>query len=227
MASRVPLDLSLYLVTDTVLCGGPRGVVDTVGAAVAGGVTAVQLRDPDATTRTLVELGGALRHALAGTGVALLVNDRADVAVAIGADGVHVGQDDLPAEAARAIVGPDRHVGLSIQTVRQLDDLARLPAGTVDYLGVGPVFAQRTKGDAAQPVGLDTLAAVAVKAALPVVAIGGITAGNAAGVLRSGAVGLAVVSAICGRDDPRAAARELRTFGTQKERKDRCEGDDR
>lgn len=227
MASRVPLDLSLYLVTDTMLCGGGRGVVDTVRAAVAGGVTAVQLRDPAATTRDLVELGSAVRCVLAGTGVAMLVNDRADVAMAIGADGVHVGQDDLPVDAARAIVGPDRYVGLSIQTLRQLDDLACLPAGTADYLGVGPVFPQRTKGDAAPPGGLDTLAAIAVKAALPVVAIGGITAGNAARVLASGAVGLAIVSAICGRDDPGAAARELRTFRPHDQGEDHCEREDR
>ena len=210
MASPDPLDLSLYLVTDTRLCGGRLGVLDTVSAAVAGGVTTVQLRDPDASTRDLVELARALRDRLAGSGVRLLVNDRADVAAAVGADGVHVGQRDLPAAAARALLGADAYVGLSVHDPRQLDDVHALPAGTVDYLGVGPVFSQRTKGDAAPPCGTRTLADIVVKAGLPCVAIGGITVDNAAEVRACGVHGVAVVSAICGHADPAAAARALR-----------------
>ncbi len=206
----VRIDLALYLLTDTALCGGGQGVVDTVVAAVAGGVTAVQLRDPDAHPRDLVALGTRLREELRGTGVPLLVNDRADVAAAIGADGVHLGQHDLPVTAARALLGPDALVGWSVQVPDHLARLSEELAGTVDYLGVGPVFPQRTKADAAPPGGLDVLAEIVAKADLPCVAIGGVTVANAAAVRATGAAGIAVVSAICGQGDPGAAARALR-----------------
>lgn len=212
-----PLDLSLYLVTDTRLCGGTQAVVDTVRAAVNGGVTAVQLRDPAASARELVALGRRLREVLAGSGVPLLVNDRADVAAASGADGVHVGQQDLPVESARALLGPDSFVGLSIQRPEQLAALRDLRAGVVDYLGAGPVLPQHTKTDAAEPMGLDTLATLVREAPVPVVAIGGIDADNAASVRATGVAGIAVVSAICGAPDPAAAARVLRTCRTARE----------
>ena len=210
MTPRPALDLSLYLVTDTELCGGRRGVLDTVAAAVAGGVTAVQLRDPKTSTRELAALGRSLQEALAGTGVPLIVNDRADVAVAIEAAGVHVGQHDLPPEAARAMVGDGPYVGLSVQTVQHLDAVRALPPGTVDYLGVGPVFPQRTKADAAAPGGLDVLTEIVGTADVPCVAIGGITVDNAIAARATGVHGIAVVSAICGHDDPAGAARALR-----------------
>jgi thiamine-phosphate pyrophosphorylase len=222
------LDLSVYLVTDTALCGA-RGVVDTVSAAVAGGVTVVQLRDPNASARELVELGVRLREALSGHGIPLLVDDRADVARAVGADGVHVGQADLPASAARDIVGPDAYVGLSIHDVADLyegdgggpDDQGdpatlrlRDELAAVDYLGVGPVFAQRTKPDAGTPIGLRGLAEVCAAAPRPCVAIGGIDVSTAGAVRAAGAAGIAVVSAICGQPDPMMAARWLRhAFG--------------
>jgi thiamine-phosphate pyrophosphorylase len=212
-----PLDLSLYLVTDTRLCGGTQAVVDTVRAAVTGGVTAVQLRDPAASARDLVALGRRLHEVLACSGVPLLVNDRADVAAASGADGVHVGQQDLPVETARALLGPDSFVGLSIQRPEQLAALRDLRAGVVDYLGAGPVLPQHTKTDAAEPMGLDTLATLVREAPVPVVAIGGIDADNAASVRATGVAGIAVVSAICGTPDPAAAARVLRTCPTAKE----------
>lgn len=208
-----PIDLTLYLVTDTALCD-KRGVVDTVAAAVAGGVTVVQLRDPNASARELVELGIRLREALSGTGVPLLVNDRADVARAVGADGVHVGRRDLPASAAREIVGPEAYVGLSVHDVADLGEggPARLrdELAAVDYLGAGPVFPQRTKPDAETPIGLDGLAEVCAAAPLPCVAIGGIDATSAAAVRAAGAAGVAVVSAVCGQPDPTMAARSLR-----------------
>lgn len=210
MASRPALDLSLYLVTDTELCRGRQGLLDTVAAAVAGGVTAVQLRDPQAGTRELAALGRALQEVLAEAGVPLIVNDRADVAVAIEAAGVHVGQHDLPPEAARAMVGDSAYVGLSVQTVQHLDAVRALPSGTVDYLGVGPVFPQRTKADAAAPGGLDVLTEIVAKAGLPCVSIGGITVDNAMAARATGVHGIAVVSAICGQDDPGGAARTLR-----------------
>ncbi|NYH89268.1 thiamine-phosphate pyrophosphorylase [Actinopolymorpha rutila] len=212
-ASGRSLDLSLYLVTDTALCG-PQGVAATVRDAVAGGVSAVQLRDPGATTRDLLRTGAEVREVLAGTGVPLFVNDRADVAHALGADGVHLGQSDLPPEHARDLLGPDVWLGLSAHTSGQTDRALALPPGTVDYLGVGPVFAQATKPDAASPLGLDFLAELVATAAaggLPGVAIGGIGPDNAAAVRATGVAGIAVVSAVCGRPDPAAAARALRT----------------
>jgi thiamine-phosphate pyrophosphorylase len=207
---RTPVDLSLYLVTDTRMCA-PRGVAATAAEAVAGGVTAVQLRDPLAGTRELLDLGEQVLRVLAGTGVPLLINDRADVAHALGV-GVHVGQDDLPPERARDLLGPDVCIGLSVHEPRQLDAALALAPGTIDYLGVGPIFAQQTKTNAAPPVGLDTLAAItarAVKGSLPCVAIGGIGVDNAAAVRAAGVDGIAVVSAICAQPDPGAAARRL------------------
>lgn len=201
---RPPLDLSLYLVTDTRLCGD-RGVAATVAAAVKGGVTAVQLRDPDADARTLFALGRAIQGELAGSGVPLIVNDRLDVAVRLDADGVHLGQQDISPVTARRQLGPDAYVGLSVSRPEQL---AHVP-DAVDHLGVGPVFEQSTKPDADAPLGLGGLARIVRQSPLPCVAIGGIGVSEAAAVRASGAAGIAVVSAVCGQPDPEAAARSL------------------
>ena len=147
------LDLSLYLVTDTVLCG-EFGVTATVAAAVAAGVTAVQLRDPAAGDEAFVEMGRALAAVLRGSGVPLIVNDRVHLVRSIGAVGAHIGQGDLDPIAARAIIGPDALLGLSVQTPEHLGAAERLPPRVIDYLGVGPVWAQTTKPDAAEPGGL-------------------------------------------------------------------------
>ena len=207
--SRPPLDLSLYLITDPRL-SGPRGVAEVVRSAVAGGVTAVQLRDHEASARELCRLGSALLEVLDGTGVPLLVNDRLDVALAIGAAGVHVGQSDLPVDAARRLAGPDFLVGLSVSTVAETVEVEALPAGTVDYLGVGPVFPTATKPAARAALGPEETARVRRSTGLPCVAIGGIDADNAAGVRATGVAGIAVVSAICAAADPAAAAKALR-----------------
>lgn len=207
--TRPSLDLSLYVVADTVLCG-TRAVVTTVLAAVRGGATAVQVREPLATTRQLCQLAETVHHALAGTAVPLLVNDRLDVALAVGAEGVHLGQSDLPATHARRIGGPDLLVGLSVSTLEQTAAANALPAGTVDYLGVGPVFATPTKPLAAPALGLELTARVRAGTSLPCVAIGGIGAGNAAQVRATGVDGIAVVSAVCVAPDPEAAAAALR-----------------
>jgi thiamine-phosphate pyrophosphorylase len=205
--SRRAFDLSLYLVTDHRLPFDR--LVEVVGRAVAGGVTLVQLRNPDVSGRALYEQAIALKSALAGTGVPLIVNDRVDVARAAGADGVHVGQSDLPAALAREIMGEDAIVGLSITEAGQL---AAVDGTVVDYLGVGPVFSTATKGDAAPALGIDGTAAVVGAADLPAVAIGGIDLGNAAAVMTTGVRGLSVVSAISTAADPQAAARELRAI---------------
>jgi thiamine-phosphate pyrophosphorylase len=208
MTGRRGLDLRLYLVTDTGLCGA-RGVPATVTAAVRGGVTAVQVRDPEASTRALCGLARAVADVLAGTGVPLLVNDRADVARAVGAHGVHLGQQDLDPGAARDLLGQDAVVGLSVSGPADVTAAHRLPAGTVDYLGVGPVHRTATKPDAAPALGLAGTAEVAAGTTLPCVAIGGIHPRNVAEVRRTGVAGVAVVSAICAADDPARAARHL------------------
>ncbi len=200
------LDLSLYLITDRTLCGA-RGVLDTVHEAIAGGVTVVQLRDPEAKTRALVEEARALLALLRPAGIPFIVNDRVDVALAVDADGVHVGQNDMTAADARRLIGPRRILGLSITGVADLDGVD--PAA-VDYLGVGPIYASPTKPDAAPPMALGGLRTIAARTRLPIVAIGGLHAGNAEEAVAAGADGIAVVSAICAAADPGGAARELR-----------------
>lgn len=201
--------LRVYLVTDR-RNYGDRPVRDTVAAAVQGGATVVQLRDPDATGAELFRLGEELRDLLAGTGVPLIVDDRLDVALAVGADGVHLGQTDLPVEAARTVAGPELIIGLSTTNPAQVREAISLPKGTVDYLGVGPIWATTTKADAKPPIGIAGLAAsmAAADGILPCVAIGGITLDNAHEVAATGA-GAAVVSAICGASDARAATEKL------------------
>ncbi|MDT8893153.1 thiamine phosphate synthase [Halomonas sp. I1] len=199
------VDLSLYLVTDPELCA-EHGLEETVTAAVRGGVTLVQLRDKHASDAELVPVARRLKTALAGSGVPLLINDRLEVALASGADGLHIGQDDGEAEDARTALGADAILGLSVQTHEQL---ARIEPARLDYLGLGPVFATPSKHDHAAPLGFDGLADLAGASPLPTVAIGGLKAEHAEAVRRAGANGLAVISAICGTPDPEAAARRF------------------
>ena len=200
------VDLALYLVLDPDLCGD-RGMVETARLAVAGGATLVQLRDKDAGTARMIETGRALRAALDGTGAKLIVNDDAEAAVAVGADGLHVGQGDLSVAEARARIGPDAILGLSVETP---DHAARADPALVDYLGAGPVFATPTKPGHTQPVGFEGLAAQIAASPIPAVAIGGLKAHHVGQALAAGAKGVAVVSAICGQPDPEAAARAIR-----------------
>jgi thiamine-phosphate pyrophosphorylase len=204
--TRRHFDPTLYLVTDPELARG-RVLTDLVAAAVRGGVTLVQLRDKHAGGRALLETARALKAVLDPRGVPLIVNDRADVAHAAGA-GCHVGQSDLPAEAARAILGPDAILGVSIDAVEQAHPID--PA-LVDYVAFGPFAATATKPDAGAPIGMDGLSAVRRQmTTLPLIAIGGIDARNVAAAVRAGADGVAVVSAIMVAADPAAASRELR-----------------
>lgn len=205
---RQKVDYSLYLVTDRHQCAA-RGVIATVAAAVAGGVTAVQLRDPQAKGRELCELATALRELLEPSDVALFVDDRLDVALASGCDGVHLGQDDLPVTAARALAGPELVIGWSVTNPAEAAAAARLPEGCIDYLGIGPVFPTGSKADAAAPMGTTALAQVVASSTLPCVAIGGIGPANLDAVLATGVDGVAVISAICSAVDPEAAARHL------------------
>ncbi|MEN0001922.1 MAG: thiamine phosphate synthase [Pseudomonadota bacterium] len=197
--------LKLYLVTDPVRCA-PIGVVETVQRAVKGGVTCVQLRDKSASTARLMALGRAVKSALEGTGVPLIVNDDLDAAIACGADGVHLGQSDADARLARDIVGPDKIIGVTCETaahVRAID------ASRIDYLGIGTVFSTQTKPDHSDPIGMAGLAALCALSPLPTVAIGGLKPHHRHAVFEAGADGLAIVSAICGQRDPQAAARSF------------------
>lgn len=192
--------------TDRGLARG-RPVTWVVEAAVHGGVTAVQLREKSCPMSDFIELGRELKSLLAPLQVPLIVNDRVDIALEIGADGVHIGQRDMDYRRARSLLGRDAIIGLSIETIEQAKAAGPLD---VDYLGVGPVFATATKTDAAPPMGLAALAQVRAISRRAIVAIGGIGLENARQAIDAGADGVAVVSALCAADDPERAARELR-----------------
>lgn len=198
--------LRLYLVTDQPSLKG-RTLIDVVQAAVQGGVTCVQLREKHANSRDFYAQAVALMNLLSPLNVPLIINDRIDIALACGAQGVHLGQSDLPVTEARKLLPPDVFIGWSVETMQEVTQSAALP---VDYLGVSPVFATPTKTDTATPWGLDGLRHVRDVSPLPLVAIGGIHRHNAAEVMQAGADSLAVVSAICSADDPCAAAQQLR-----------------
>jgi thiamine-phosphate pyrophosphorylase len=209
MGRRPPLDLSLYLVTDSAMCR-EFGLAATVSAAVGAGVSVVQLRDAEASDDELVSLGRDVMAVLRGTGVSLIINDRVQLVGAIGAAGAHVGQSDLGVGRARAMLGPEAVLGLSVQTLEHVVAARKHDDGGVDYLGVGPVWGTATKLDAAPPGGVETLRQITSASPWPCVAIGGISLERLAQVRGAGAAGAAVVSAICGQPDVAAATRELR-----------------
>jgi thiamine-phosphate pyrophosphorylase len=198
--------LRLYLVTDQ-SSAGARTLMDVVAAAVQGGVTCVQLREKQLNTRDFLAQAMMLKALLAPHHIPLVINDRIDVALACGAQGVHLGQSDMPVLQARRLLPPEMFIGWSVET---MDDVARSASLPVDYLGVSPIHATPTKTDTQKPWGLEGLRQVRSATALPLVAIGGIHAANARAVLLAGADGLAVVSALCAAQDPCAAAAALR-----------------
>ena len=194
----------VYLVTEEALSGA-RTSESIAAAALAAGVGIIQVREKEGTARRALEIALALRIITRERGALLIVNDRVDLAVAADADGVHLGQDDIPVATARAILGPDALIGLSITSLAQL----RAPdVGGADYLGVGAVFPTSSKVDA-RDTGPDLLAAARAAVDLPIVAIGGITLENAALAVRAGADVLAVITAIIAAPDPGAATRHL------------------
>ena len=197
--------LDLYLVTDPGLALG-RPLLQVVAAALEGGVTAVQLRDKLAAPRDLLALGAEIRRLARLHHANFIVNDRADLALALEADGVHVGSEDLPPLEARRLLPHPRLVGVSAATPQEALSAERAGA---DYVGAGPVFATATKPDAGDPIGADGIAAIASAVRIPVVGIGGIDSRNAASVIEAGAAGVAVISAIIGAEDPEAASREI------------------
>lgn len=196
-------DWRVYLVTDPSARGG---VVETALAAARAGAGVVQLRDKHATDAAMIAEARALKAGLDPLGVPLIINDRIAVAQAVGAAGVHVGQGDDSVAQARAALGPDAIVGLSVENDTQL---AAVDWGVVDYIGASPVHATPTKPDHATPLGLDGLARLCAGARGPVVAIGGLGVDDAPAIRRAGAAGMAVVSAICAADDPAAVTKAL------------------
>jgi len=205
-AGNAGVNYSLYLVTDSALAKG-RPLPDVVRAAVDGGVTCVQVREKGFTSRAYVERLLSVRPLLRERGIPLFVNDRVDVALAVEADGIHLGQTDLPLSMARGVAAGRLLIGVSCESVQDGVDAER---GGADYVSVSPVFATPTKTDTASALGLDGVRAVRRAVRVPVVAIGGINATNAADVIRAGADGICVVSAIVSALDPRAAAASLR-----------------
>ncbi len=204
MNKNLPPDLRLYLVTDPDLAG-ERSLLDVVDQASANGVSIVQLRDKDAEARDLLALAEALNVLLAPRGVPLVVNDRVDVAAAAGV-GCHIGQSDLPPAAARAILGEDVVIGLSLD---RIDQVQTADPACLDYVAHGPFAATGTKPDAGAPVGIEGIKQVRALTMMPLVAIGGIDATNAADAIRAGADGVSVVSAIMAARDPAAASKVL------------------
>jgi thiamine-phosphate pyrophosphorylase len=196
-----PDTLKVLAITDD-LRDGRAGLVERAAAAVRGGATMVQLRLKDVDGRTLVEVARALVETLP---VPVIVNDRADVALASGAAGVHLGADDVPPRALRPALPSGFVIGASVGSDAELPQ-----AEGADYVGIGPVFATASKGDAGDAIGVEEFARLARLAGRPAVAIGGITAENATALFAVGARGVAVIRAIFAADDPTAAARSLR-----------------
>jgi len=204
-ADHLAARLELVVVTDPA-CGEGRELVEVVRAALRGGAPAIQLRAKTAPAREMVELARVLQEETRAAGALLFVNDRLDVALVAGADGVHVGDDDVPVPEVRRIAPPGFLVGRSVASPEQA--LQALRDGA-DYVGVGPVYGTASKDDAGAPVGLAHVAAVVEAASIPAVGIGGIDAGNAGDVVRAGAAGVAVIRAVMQADDPEGAVRTL------------------
>lgn len=200
-----PAAWEVYLVTDREFSRG-RSNREIVEAAVRGGVSAVQLREKDLDTRSFLEQGLKIRDLLRSAGVPLIINDRIDIALALDADGVHLGQSDMPADIARSLLGPGRIIGLSVEEPAHLSPRE---TSSVDYLGVSPIFLTPTKTDLSTAWGIEGLRKARAMTDLPLVAIGSIKQENAREVITAGADCVAVVTAITAAEDPEANTRSL------------------
>ncbi len=205
------VDLRLYAIVDPETSGG-HDLADLAREVVAGGATLVQLRDKKSETRAMVARARAIKAAIGR--VPLLINDRVDVALAAGCEGVHVGQEDMTVEDARRLLGPAAMIGLSIKTVAQAD---AAPIDLIQYAGVGGVFGTTSKSTTSKPIGPAGLSAVIAalhrrRPGFPTCGIAGINAGNAAEVIAAGADGVSVISALSLAPDPQAAAKGLRAI---------------
>lgn len=204
-------DLSLYLVTDRSLSMG-RSVEYIVEEAVKGGVTIVQLREKNISTIEFYNIACSLKRLLKPHNIPLIINDRLDIAIASDADGLHIGQSDMPYEVVRKILGKDKIIGLSVETVEQAREANMLD---VDYIGLSPVFSTNTKTDINTPLELEGIKEIASFTKHKTVAIGGINKTNTGDIIKSGADGIAIVSAIVSNKDPKAASEELRRLVTE------------
>ncbi len=200
------MDWTLYVITDAQLSRG-RSHLEVAREAIKGGASLIQFRDKEMTTRQLVETAGKIKELTEGADIPLIINDRLDVALAVDADGVHVGQDDMPAALARQLIGPHKILGVSASTVEEARQAEREGA---NYVSASPVFTTPTKPDAPPPTGLEGLRAIVEAVNLPVIAIGGIDEKNAAEVMEAGAQGVAVISVVVSALDIAATARRLR-----------------
>lgn len=200
------IDYSLYLVTNRELSRG-RNILSVVKSAVNGGVSCVQLREKKCSTLEFIEHALHLKGFLNRHNIRLIINDRLDVAIAVGADGVHLGQKDMPFHMAKKIVKNTMIIGISAEC---LDDAVQAEKEGADYIGLGPIYATATKTDTGKPLGLKGFNEIRKKIKIPIVAIGGLNHTNAASVIKSGADGIAVVSAIVSADNPEKSARELK-----------------
>lgn len=202
----MPIDYSLYLVADAEFTAG-RDLVGLIREAVRGGATIVQIRAKNLSSRDFLEIGLRAADLLARTGVPLLINDRVDIALASGAAGVHLGQEDMPVHLARRILGPDKLIGISVNTIGEALSAERDGA---DYVGAGPAHVTATKATALAVLGPEGIGRIKRAVRIPVVAIGGIGTANAAALAAAGADGIAVISAILGAPDARRAAEDLK-----------------
>ncbi len=199
------VDYTLYLVTDRKQLLG-RDILDVVSRAVDGGVTLVQLREKEATAREFLTIGRKIKELLTDKGIPLIINDRIDIALALDADGVHLGRDDMPIGIARRMLGRSKIIGLSAET---LEDVRSPDMKYADYIGVSPVYTTPTKPELKSALGIEGLRKIREATKLPLVAIGGMKADNCREAVENGADGIAVVSAICSSPDPEKAAREI------------------
>ncbi|QGT98682.1 Thiamin-phosphate pyrophosphorylase [Candidatus Syntrophocurvum alkaliphilum] len=200
------LDYSIYLVTDSDLIKG-NDIITAVLQAVKGGASLVQLREKDASSREFYNIATELKRHLSDLQVPLIINDRLDIALAVDADGLHIGQDDLPLTVARKILGENKVIGLSANTIEQAIEGEKQGA---TYLGVGPVYYTDTKKDTKEVIGPESLSKFKTAVNIPVVGIGGINHDNISAVKKSGIDGVAVVSAILAQDDINIAAQRMK-----------------
>ena len=213
---NLKIDWSLYLVTDRQLSLG-RSIIDVVESAVAGGVSVVQLREKDISTREFVELGKILLKILKPQNIPLIINDRLDVTLAIGADGLHIGQSDLHYHDARKILGEKFLLGLSVETTEQVQEALHW---NLSYIALSPLFSTPTKTDTAPPWGLKGLKEIRPRIHCPLIAIGGIHPHNSKEILEAGADGLAIVSAICSAPSPKEASAQFRKIINETRKKE-------
>ena len=201
----ITFDLSLYLVTDRMLCHN-HSFETVVKEAIEGGVTMVQLREKQASSKEFYEIAIRIKKILHPYNVPLIINDRLDIAIACDAEGLHIGQSDLPYEVARKILGKEKIIGLSVENMQDAINANDLD---VDYIGLSPVFGTPTKTDTALPLGLEGVRKITEISKHPTVGIGGLNLHNAREVIDAGANGISVVSAIMSAENPRSAASEL------------------